>query len=521
MARADGQGMRPGIAMALCVAFAALAGVGLWCAGRHDLAPVPPAPSPAAVLAPADDQQAALVLDEDDRIEVAVFGRRPSRPPHGPATLILPAAPAPYALDALITAGAARRVDPTTVDVLRPVVVAPGAHLDVEAPGTTLRLLDGPGGFASLVGWKGAITLAGTAAAPLTLTSWDPAKNAPDLDPHDGRPYVRAIGTDLQLRFVHTAALGFWSGRTGGIALTGLAEAPATGTITDTQVLGDHYGLFTADLDKLTVTHCAFRHSELAGVLLHRGTTGVTVAESTAERNGGDGIVADRGSQAVALHQVSVSGNAGDGVRFDGRPLAEDAGPAGASNVSHRDFRIDGSVVRANRDEGIRAVDADQLVIAANEVVGHRDGILVTGRSAGAQITDNHVVGAVTAAIALRGGPTDALVEGNRTERAALGIQVRDARADLRDNAVTAATSHGLSIVGAASGTTAEGNTLAGRVRAPSTSSASPPARSSGSGSTTTTAGSCRCRSTTTSPGSCATIPCCRCGRWCCCCPSP
>jgi hypothetical protein len=159
---------------------------------------------------------------------------------------------------------------------------------------------------------------------------------------------------------------------------------------------------------------------------------------------------------------VSAIGNAGDGVRFNGAPIAEDAGPAGASNVPHRNFHLENSLVRDNRGDGVQATDTDQLVIAGNQLIGHDDGIVVTGRSPGAQITNNTIRGAVGAGIAVRVGPFGAVVKGNRIDGPEIGLQVRDAQADLRDNVVTGATSHGLSVVGAANGSTVEGNSLSG-----------------------------------------------------------
>lgn len=474
----SGQGTRPGVAMLMCAVFVLLAGTGLWYADRL-MAPAPvaaPAP-PAPAAPPAEDQQAALVSDEDVRIEAAVFARPRPGGERGPATTVLRPRTRPYTLDGLIALGAAVRVNPTTVDIVRSVVVLPGASLDVEAPGTTLHLISTPAGFVSIVGWKGAITLGGGANAPLTITSWDPGAESPDTAVRDGRAYLRSIGAALTVRFAHVRALGFWSGRTGGIALTGLDDTPSTGAISDTEVDGNHYGLFTSNVNKLEVVVANFRHSELDGVLLHRGTANVVVERSSAEANGADGFVADRGSQAITLKQVTAAANAGDGIHFDGGPLSDDAGPSGASNASHKDFRLENSASRENRDDGVRALDTDQLVITGNQITGHEDGIVVTGRSPGAQIIGNTVTGAVSAAIAVRTGPSGVVVRGNHIDRAEIGLQVRDAQVDLRDNVVIGVTNHGLSVVGAAHGTTIEGNSLRGAGASPvDVARVSPPA---------------------------------------------
>ena len=260
-------------------------------ASHESEAPAPAGRRPRRRPRPAtDDRQVAILQDEDARIEAVVFGRpRPGAPP-GTATVALVARQQRYALADLIRLGAARRLDPTTVDLVKSVVVLPGAVLDIEAPGTTLRMASTPAGFTSIVGWRGAVTLAGAADRPLTITSWDPDAKGPDRVSSDGRAYIRGVGAALALGFVRANALGFWSGRTGGVALTGLQESPATGAISDTEISDGHYGLFTSDVSALTVTATTFRRSELAGVLLHRGTAHVVLERSTAEANGADGV---------------------------------------------------------------------------------------------------------------------------------------------------------------------------------------------------------------------------------------
>ena len=128
-----------------------------------------------------------------------------------------------------------------------------------------------PAGFTSIVGWRGALTLAGARGPTADDHELGPGRKWSGPRVGDGRAYIRDVGAALTLRFVRAGALGFWSGRTGGIALTGLQESAATGAISDTEISDNHYGLFTSDVNKLTVTATTFRRSELAGVLLHRG----------------------------------------------------------------------------------------------------------------------------------------------------------------------------------------------------------------------------------------------------------
>ena len=62
----------------------------------------------------------------------------------------------------------------------------------------------------------------------MTIKSWDPASESADLNTTDGRSYVRVIGGSAEFTHVVFADLGFWSGRTGGVALTGTESAPTT-----------------------------------------------------------------------------------------------------------------------------------------------------------------------------------------------------------------------------------------------------------------------------------------------------
>jgi len=316
--RNRGQGMRPAMAMLLCTAFAALVGAGLWQLSQDDPAPPPPPTVvPTSGLTPEQqqaaaiaDRQASLVLDEDDRIASAVFARKPARKPHGPATTTLPAAARAYTLDSLIKLGAARRTGTTAegapvVEIVKHVLVLPGARLVIDIPGTTLRLASGTDGFVTLVGWAGAIALTGTERAPITLTSG--AGTGPDTDVADGRAYVRIIGADLSTSNVKVSDLGFWSGRTGGVAVTGLGDRPATATLKSTEVRQSHYGLYTSDTKSLTITDSRFAMNRAGGVLLHRGSANVVVERTAVTENGGPGILASRGSHTASCAAPSCS----------------------------------------------------------------------------------------------------------------------------------------------------------------------------------------------------------------------
>lgn len=432
-----------------------------------------PDPAPARVGAGPVGQeaaaaQAALVAQEDQRLlaqvrDVAWNTGPYTDPAHGAPALVLTPAPAPYDLDTLLGMGAATRVDAGTVDLTTSVLVAPGAELVLTAPDTTLRLASGGGGFTSIVGWQGSVTLAGEPGRPLTVQSWDPAAAAPDRTVRDGRAYVRVVGGTLRTSEVVLSDLGFWSGRTGGLALTGSEGTTATGSITGTAVRGGHYGLYSADSANLFVDGSSFDDSAVDGVLLHRGTTGAVVANSSMRVNGGNGLTADRGAQGVTVRAVVAEANAADGIRIDGRPVAERPGPAGMSLDGHAGFAVLDSTSRSNGGTGILLWDADDVLVRGNDVTGHREGIVVRGAARGVAVDTNTVTRTAGPAIAVRGGPTLTDLTSNAISDADTGVQVRDAVVRVLGNTVDDARGHALSFQGAANGSSAERNVLAGR----------------------------------------------------------
>jgi parallel beta-helix repeat protein len=433
--------------------------------------PSPPSAGPA--VRPPDDvrgtarRQAGLVIEEDDRLRAHLrnipFGSGPYVDrDHGAPTAVLTARTDQYDLGSLLSMGAAARVDEHTVDLTTSVLIAPGAHLVLDAPGTTLRLRSSASGFTSLVGWKGSLTLVGRPGSPLAVTSWDPDASAVDREVGNGRAYIRITGSTLKTSFTVLSGLGFWSGRTGGVALTGGDSGPATGSIADTTIRGNHYGLFSSDTQRLQITDSIIEDSAADGVLLHRGSVGAAIRSSVVRSSAGRGVVAGGGSSSVEVRDVAVEDNGGHGIVLDGRPLADNPGPSGASLDGQSGFRVENCTARSNRGSGILAWDVAEAVVAGNGLTGNAEGVVVRGTSRRVQVQDNEITSSARVGIAVRDGAADVTVQRNDISGASTGIQVRGSRADVRDNQVESATAHGLSFQRAADGSSALRNTLGG-----------------------------------------------------------
>jgi hypothetical protein len=438
-------------------------------------APDSPAPSPlpartasAAGMSTglyAERQYSALER-EDRRLLTLVASVRPGSGPYvqrlnGADTLVLTAGGLAYDLADLLELDAATVLPTGDLLLTTSVFVAPGARLVIDAPGTTLRMRSGTSGFVSLVAWKADLALSGTEAAPLRVTSWDPVEEGPDTDVVDGRAYVRDVSGDMRLRYADVSHLGFWAGRTSGVAWTGSSSTVATGSILGSSFRANHYGVFASQGEGLTVVDAAFTGNAVDGLSLHRSTEATTIRTSTASSNGRHGFSADHGSESMTLTDVTAAGNDAYGVFFSGTSLSEGQSAGGASLRTYGEVEIVGGALRENGKAGLRVVEGNRVTLSGTRVTGNRDGIVLAGTTApttieGAVITGNRRLG-----ISVTGG--SAVVADNRVGGAATGIRIEDAAVDTIGNVVSRATSHAISVVGTATGTSIVGNTISGR----------------------------------------------------------
>jgi len=145
-------------------------------------------------------------------------------------TLVLPAGPHPYTAADLAQYGALVRLKHHAALLIDNVFVSTNATLDLASPELHVLYLDSStDGFASIEAWNGNLEFAGTQAEPMTITGWDRIAKTPASDRGFGRSYIREVGGKMTLTNVRTSSLGFWSGRTGGVAWTGLTGHPSTG----------------------------------------------------------------------------------------------------------------------------------------------------------------------------------------------------------------------------------------------------------------------------------------------------
>jgi hypothetical protein len=491
--------------------------------------PTAPAHLP-QVSQPDADEEAALVAAEDRRLvqvsaqaSISRWQSKSLKTPYRLSTgsgytLVLTAAEAPYTLADL------RKLEPQTLLRMTDgsfilgenIVVMAGATLVLSQPGgLTLRLASGPTGFSSIVSLGGELEFSGTQAAPVNLTSWDTHAGTVDTDTADGRAYVRAIGGQFAMQYVNVKDLGFWSGRTGGVSLTGtsrpdlgalasvgkakLTTSPDANTspditvipvspagalptgaanpdlstgipmmdyvsseITHTTIDGDAFGLFITGANGLQISDSSVSNSQFAGIELHRFVSNGVIERTTTTYNGGDGFNLDRATQGIVISETTSTRNAGHGFAMSGLPLANGPSAVGSPLESYGNNSISNSVASNNARDGIEVSGGFNIGLANNRIDGNDMGIVVTDGTKQVAVTGNDVGGQKRHGIALVKGVSGATVTGNVVDGATTGIYVRDSQAQVKGNTVEHASLHGVSVVGSAKGTAVSYNVMAG-----------------------------------------------------------
>lgn len=130
----------------------------------------------------------------------------------------------PYTLDQLVSIAPetmSREKDGSYL-LSESLVVLSGASLNItNADGVRLLLTSTADSFVSITTLGGTLTVQGSEEHPAQVSSWDPAAGGVDEATQDGRAYIRVLGGQADFAFAEFDHLGFWSGATGGVALTG------------------------------------------------------------------------------------------------------------------------------------------------------------------------------------------------------------------------------------------------------------------------------------------------------------
>ena len=439
-------------------------------------------------------------------------------------TLVLPARAEPYSLTELTLLAPdtlVRQADATYL-LSENVAVLDGATLDIRPPahpdgadpagtasaGLSLRLASDADGFATIVALGGAIAVTGTPQHPVDVSSWDPGEGASDLQTADGRAYLRAAGGSVTLSNVNVSDLGFWSGATGGIALTGTddgvtaaepagqeaaqaseplpapggaqllqpppapgavpapagaaAAASVTGVIDSVRLDGNAFGVFVSRAAGVTIRDSEVSRSLVDGIVLHRGVTGSRVVRTASHNNAVDGFRVSRSSTGNVFSGVTSAGNGRNGIFLDGQPLGVGPSSSGSAPSSGGGNRVVNSTFWNNARYGVAISGGSGVVVAGSRIDAGENGIVVDKAASAVVLRDNTLHAQHSQGIALRDGVERAQVRGNTISDVPTGVYLRNAAAALTANELRGIGSHGVTLVGRAKGVTVTDNVVAG-----------------------------------------------------------
>jgi hypothetical protein len=463
--------------------------------------PIEPGQPPAALPAADAASEAAAVNTEDHRLRImlhdAIHYRlrimlhdaiRVYRPEVIPVrgslpTLVLTAGPHAYTAADLVRRGALIMLKHNTALLLDNLFISTNAQLNLGGPELRVLYLDSTiGGFTSIVAWKGNLSFHGTASRPFTIMGWNRADNAPAADRGYGRPYIREVGGRMTLSNVRVSSLGFWSGRTGGVAWTGLTAKPSTGSASNSTFTDDTYGAFLFRSSGVTFRGDLFEFNELDGLRIHRYSRGTSVINSSSSRNGGNGFIVSRATRDSLLRNDVAEHNGGNGFYIDGRPLVTGASASGGSADPGSGATVEDSASLGNGKLGILVEGGAGTVIKANQVCAGVTGVAVRYNATNAVLTGNYISCHPRTGLSVGPYAPRATVSGNVIIGARMGIMVRSSSSvQLDNNYIFGATVFGITVRGSASRVAGVGNVLTGSgFRAvDARAQASPPALSS------------------------------------------
>jgi hypothetical protein len=267
----------------------------------------------------------------------------------------------------------------------------------------------------------------------------------------------------LDLRYVRVSSLGFWSGRTGGVAWTGVSRRPSTGSAASSTFTGDTYGAFVSRGDQVQFSDDLFEGNELDGLRLHRNAVGSTVTGSAAARNGGNGFAVGRGATGNVLRRDLSVHNQGNGFLLDGQPLVSGASPSGDRTVASSGTVVEGSDAEVNRRAGIIVEGGVGTVVSRNIVCGPVTGIAVRVGATGTLVANNEVRCGGRVALSVGPAVTGTTVAGNTLSRARIGLLIRNSPGvRIMDNNFNGISLFGISVRGSSAGVVGDGNVISG-----------------------------------------------------------
>jgi hypothetical protein len=432
--------------------------------------PIDPGQPPATLSKVSATQQAATVAAEDSRIRLlvhdaaAVYQPEVIPVPGSLPTLVLTAGSGAYSYNSLVQYGALVLLPHHAGLLLDNVFVATNARLDLGGPNLrALYMESSASGFTSIVSGGGDLYFEGTPQHPMTIMGWDRTTNTSAPDASGGRSYIRDVAGRMVLADVRVSALGFWSGRTGGVAWTGSTSKPSTGGATGSTFTDETYGAFVTRGRNVKFDDDLFEFNELDGLHIHRNNTGTSVTDSSAVRNGGSGFLVAPATNGTVLTSDVAEHNAGDGFLIDGQPLATGASASGGAVTADTGTYLEHSAAIDNLQNGIVLEGGNGTVVRSDEVCARLAGIAIRDGASNTIVTGNDVRCSPRSALEIGPAAPQSVISGNTLVDARIGMLIRSSGPVLADsNRIIGVTVFGITARGSSSRVSGQDNVISG-----------------------------------------------------------
>jgi hypothetical protein len=323
-----------------------------------------------------------------------------------------------------------------------------------------------PDAFVSIVAIGGTLILGGDRNAPALISSFDVATGLRDVETDDGRAYIRVVGGRAVFSHARFAHLGFWSGNTGGVALTGSDGEDENDTVSasidNVTIDNDAFGLFVTHAANVTIRDSAIRNSLVDGLVLHRFVTDTTVKRTTSTENAVDGFSLGRSSVDVDFSDITASDNGRNGVSLDGQPLADGPSAIGTPVDVYGDNSVTGATLTDNKRYGIEVSGGRNITISSSTFEGNDIGIVLSHGADAVTISGATLRDQTRQGIAVRDSVENARIRDSTISGGETGIYVRNADAMVTSSRITNMSRHGVTLIGDTSGARITGNSIAG-----------------------------------------------------------
>ena len=288
--------------------------------------------------------------------------------------------------------------------------------------------------------------------------------------------------------------LGFWSGRTGGISITGdvepdraeagpppenpkgqegvpvvnlkpksSADRPASAELSNIEVAGSAFGLFVNDASELTLSDASISDALVDGIVLHRGVRATTLTDVRVDRSRKDGVVISRDATGIRLEDTSVTDNGRNGLTMDGRALALGPDVDGDAITPFGGNAVAGGEFLRNQRYGIEVLGGYGTNVQGAAIGENSVGLVASEAATDVMVEGNTFTGPHEQAVSVRDGATKIMIRNNEVRGSATAVYNRNAQSIIEGNTISEVSKHGITVVGQAAGTVVTGNTISGR----------------------------------------------------------